>query len=503
MDEYVNRLFKKARKDLLYPPILKVELSDIDISEIDFSGKYKILISKEAVKKLSSDALLGIFHHELNHWIRHPYDVRTVILENYYLGNIPNRTEIRNLYDDVVVNLDLIINKELFEIAASYREIPSQGKADKLLRFFYKEVTGLNFGVFSLEPGLKEKIKALLEIDFLNTGSSALKINIKKFASVMKDLIDEEIFIPFSIFSLKKMNSQEIKRALTALAKDLDLYDYRMVVEEIFKELGSGISPGDKLLLQDFKKPDIKWYETRALEYTVYIESIFRDGSLYPLEIKDFDMEESMDFFSPVESYGKVIPGIAKKHSLEGFEGYGEKVLPDAVIIIDSSASMCHPDVRLSYAVLSAFCIARNYIENGANVGVINFSDRNISVLPSRDKQKIYETLKLYQGGGTTLHVDDFDEYLLKAGFKERKIADYILITDAGIYNLKELLDYFSKIRGRLTVLWIKTGEGFKEKFQIIKSSLKNTVTLIEVEDERDLPEIVVGKAFREYAESY
>lgn len=502
MKEYVNKIFKKARKDLLYPPIFKAELSDIDISEIDFSGKYKILIGKEVVKRVSSEALLGIFHHELNHWIKHPYDIRTIILENYYLGNIPNRKEIRNLYDDVVVNLDLIINKELFEISASYREIPPKGKADRLLRFFYKEVTGLDFGEISLEAELKEKLKTLLEIDFLNTGSSTLKINIRKFASVIEDVVDEEIFIPFSIFSLKEMSPQEIRRALISLAKELDLYEYTLVIQDILKEISSGISPGDKSLLQDLKKPDIKWYETRAVDYTVYIESIFRDGSFYPFEIKDFEIEEGMDLYSPVESYGKLIPGIAKKHSLEGFEGYGEKTLPDALIIIDSSGSMCHPDVKLSYAVLSAFCIARNYIENGANVGVINFSDRNISILPSKDRQKIYETLKLYQGGGTTFHIDDFDEYLNKSGVKESKIVDYILITDAGIHNLKELLDYFSKIHGRVTVLWIKT-EGFKEKIQIIKKSLKNTVTLIEVEDERDLPKIVVGKAFREYAESY
>ncbi|MEN2985156.1 MAG: hypothetical protein ABDH16_00595 [Thermodesulfovibrionaceae bacterium] len=503
MEEYINKLFKKARKDLFYPPILKVEISNVDTSEIDFSGKYKILINREIVKKLSSDALLGIFHHELNHWVKHPYDVKTIILENYYLGDISNRIEIRNLFDDIVVNLDLVINKELFEVADSYREIPPQGKADKLLRVFYKEVTGLNFGEVPLELKLKEKVKALLEIDFLNTSSSALKTNIKKFATVMKDLVDEEIFIPFSIFSLKDMNFQEIKRAIKSLAKELNLHEYTAVIQDIFKEISSGISAGDKSVLQIFKKPDIKWYETKALDYTVYIESIFKDGSFYPLEIKDFDIEESMDLFSPVESYGKVIPGIAKKHSLEGFEGYGEKVLPDAVIIIDSSGSMCHPDVKLSYAVLAAFCIARNYLENGANVGVVNFSDKNINILPTRDRQKVYETLKIYQGGGTTLHIEDFDEYLSIAGFKERKIADYILITDAGIYNLEELLSYFSKVRGRVTVLWIKTGKEFEERFKIMKKNLKETVTLIEVEDEKDLPKIAVGKAFKDYAESY
>ncbi len=207
--------------------------------------------------------------------------------------------------------------------------------------------------------------------------------------------------------------------------------------------------------------------------------------------------------YNPVESYGMLIPGIAKKYTLEGFEGGGDALPSDAVIIIDSSGSMMQPDTSLSYSVLSAFCLARNYLENGSKVGVVNFSDRNINLLPTSEKQKVFETLKTYQGGSTTLHIEDFLGHLKAANLKEKKDTDYILITDAGIHNIETFLNNFPKVRGRITFLWIKSGESFKERFQIIKETFPANVTFIEVENVRDLPKIAVGKAFREYAESY
>lgn len=503
MENSLTNLFKKARKDLLYPPIYKVELADIELSGIDFSGRWKILISKKAIDNFSAEALLGIFHHQLNHWAKHPYDAKTIILENHYLGEIPNRTEIRNLYDDAVVNLDLIINKGLSEIATAYRESIPKNKSDKVLRAFYKEVTGLDFGDFIIEPELKDKVKALLEIDFLNTKGTFLKLNIRKFAFIMQDLIEGEKTIPFGSFSLKQLNPQEIRKSLRNLAKELSLDEYRQIVNNILSEIEHSISPGNKALAVELTRPDVRWYEAKALDYTIYIESIYRDGSLYPNEIKDYDLEESIDHYSPVESYGMLIPGIAKKYTLEGFEGGGDAIPSDAVLIIDASGSMTQPDINLSYAVLSAFCLAKNFIENGSKVGVVNFSDRNITLLPTYEKQKVFETLITYQGGGTTLHIEDFLKYLGMANLKGREDIDYIIITDAGIHNLEALVNNFRKIKGRITFLWIKLGESFKERFKIIKESLPTNVTFVEIDDPKDMAKIAVGKAFREYAESY
>lgn len=501
MEDLIKKLFKKSRKDLFYPPILSVELADVELSYIDFSNRFKILIAQKALETLSQDALIGIFHHELNHWAKHPFDAKTIILENYYLGDIPNRTILRNLFDDVVVTLDLIINKELQEITNFYRETPPLSKADKVLRFFYNKTTGLDFGNFYLEPYLLDKVAAFLDIDFLNTNRTFLKSNIKKFASVMKDLINKELPIPFSIFSLNDLTPHEIRRSLRNLAKELTLHEYRLILDDVVKEIAPTISPGNKSLINELKRPDIKWYETRAMDYMIYIKSIFRDDSLYPYEIKDFEIEESFDLYNPVESYGLFIPGIAKKYTLEGFEGYGNSIPSESLIIIDSSGSMINPDIDFSYAVLSAFCVARNYLENGSKVGVINFSDRNINLMPTKEKLRVYEALKVYQGGGTTLHIDDFQKYLEMADIKEKKEMDYIFITDSGIHNIEPLLDNLARIKGRITFLWIKSGKPFNERFQIIKKTLPPNVTFIEIEDEKDLPKIAIGNAFKEYAE--
>ncbi len=502
MEDLVKRLFKKARKDLLYPPILKVELADIELSDIDFSGRLKILIGKKVLEKLSHDALIGIFHHELNHWVRHPFDAKTIILENHYLGDIQNRTIIRNLYDDVVVTLDLLINKELREIVNFYRETPPLSKSDKVLRAFYNKITGLDFGDFYLEPYLIDKITTLLDIDFLNTTPTFLKSNIRKFASIMKDIVEKEMSLPFSAISLNALNPHDIRKSLINLAKELTLEEFRLIVDDLTKENACGVSPGNKYIINEFKMPDIKWYETRAMDYMIYIKSIFRDDSLYPHEIKDFEIEESFDLYNPIESYGMLIPGVAKKFTLEGFEGNGNAIPSESLIIIDSSGSMTNPNINFSYAVLSAFCIARNYLENGSKVGVINFSDRNINLLPTKEKHEIYETLKIYQGGGTTLHIEDFLKYLEAGDLKEKKEMDYIFITDSGIHNIEELLDKLKKIKGRITFLWIKSGKPFNERFQIIKKTLPHSVTFVEVKDEKDLPKIAVGEAFKEYAES-
>jgi hypothetical protein len=385
----------------------------------------------------------------------------------------------------------LVINKGLNEIAVAYQELSVTSRADRLLRIFFEEVTGLDFGSMKLDEELKVKLEEMHKIDFLDTSKVRIKNNIRDFARIMRDLI-EEVQIPFSIFGVENFSADEIRRAVMEIARELDL--------EEFKELTNlrwiGIAQGDKSACE-FDKPDIDWYLSRALQYAVYIKALSRKGSLYPNEIKDFGLDDCIDSYSPVDSYGKVLPGIAKKYELEEFEGYKETQIPDAVIIIDSSGSMRNPDKETSYAVIGAFAIARNYLEHGSKVGVINFSGRNIQLNLTRDAKTIYENLKIYQGVGTTLWLDELERYM-----RENDAEDYILITDAGLDNLEEVVEFFSKIKKRLTVIWIKCDvkdyERFQKCYEILKGKLPPSVTFIEIEDERDIPHIVVGKAFSE-----
>jgi predicted small secreted protein len=110
----------------------------------------------------------------------------------------------------------------------------------------------------------------------------------------------------------------------------------------------------------------------------------------------------------------------------------------------------------------------------------------------------VYEILKIYQGGGTTLHLDDFEQYMRRIDGNEK---DCILITDVGLDNISEVIDYFSKLKNRLTIIWIKSDvkdyEIFQKSYKLLKEGLP-FVTFVEVEDERDIPRIAVGKSFGE-----
>jgi hypothetical protein len=502
----VDDIFRQARRELYYPPIVKVDLADIQTSKIDFSSRsYRILVGRDLIKKLSPGALLGVFHHELNHWSKHPYDAKTVILEDHSLGETPNKDIIRNLYDDVVVNLDLLVNKGLREVAQAYRELPATIKTDRLLRAFYHEVTDMDFGEATLEAPLKERLMKLSEIDFLNTSRARIKVNIRRFAEIVGDLIEEGIPSPFIFFSLRNFTPDEIKRAMGDIAKEINPQEYRKIAREVLNKLKEfGISPGGKPLLQDLERPDFSWYLTRSRRYAVYIEEFSKRESLYPHELKDFELGDTIDTFSPIESYGKILPGLAKRYHLEEFEGHGKLSLPDALIMIDSSGSMRHPDTEISYAILGAFSIARNYLEHGSRVGVINFSDVNLELEPTRDRGKVYRMLKIYQGGGTTLDLGQLKRYLAKAtnGIEE---MDCILITDAGIDNILSVVDYLSKLKGRVTVIWIKSDvkghDTFEKGYKLLKEGLPSSVTFAEIENEEDIPRIAVGKSFGIYEE--
>jgi len=481
----IDEVFKRARRDLFYPPI-KFELSNTLRSYFDFSSrKYKIVVSKSQIEFLSDKALLGLFHHELNHWVKHPYDAKTIILEMYWIKDKKNPNIIRNLFDDVVVNLDLIVNKGLTDITNVFKELKPKSKLDNLIRALLSELTGLDFGDFSLDEDLKRRLDKLLEIDFLNTSKTILKKNIKKFAEVVEDIAAYDY--PFITFGIEDFPEFEIKRALRDLANELDKDEYVEIIKEFLKEIDKKPTISDGIS-RDFENPEIEWYKTRAKKYTIYIRSTKKTGSLYPYEIRDFELEDGIDKYIPTESYGKVIPGIAKRYEFEDFEGL-TKNLPNVVIVIDSSNSMRNPDKEVSYAVLGAFAIARTYLENGAKVGVVNFSNKNIELLPTRG-DIVYRTIKIYQGGGTRLDVKSLENYIKKV----RK-ADYVFITDAGFQNIDEVIDFFSRLKQKVTFIWIKTDvselDEFKENFKKLKA-LKN-LEIIEIYKEEDIPKIAIN----------
>jgi len=465
----MREVFEEARRDLYYPPIDLKIINGVEC-RLELSRKHRVVAGRELVKRLSRKGLLGVFHHALNHWARHPYDLKTIILESFWLRDYENRDAIRELFDDVVANLDLVVNRGLDTIAEMYRELPIESEGDALLRAYFSRITGIDFGKVELGDELEKRLESLMRIDFLDRRK--LKSNLLKFSELVHDL---EISLPFENPSLENFSKEDVERAMAEIAREVDLKEF----EEISRFLGISGDQGEQ------RRADVDWYIHRASRYVVYIESYKKTGSLYPKELVDFSLDDSVEFYSPVESYGKVIPGIAKRYNAEEFYGQGSEER-NAVIVIDSSGSMKNPK-KCSYAVLGAFAVARSYMDKGGKVGVVNFSGRNVELPPCRGRG-VYETLAVYQGGGTHLDADRLRSYIEKHGCND---FDFILITDAGIENIEEVIRELSALN--LTVIWIN--EYAKDVKDFIKRSkkLKEVATnFYEVEDERDIPKIVI-----------
>ncbi len=465
----MREVFERARSDLYYPPI---DLKIINGAEcrLELSRRHRIVAGRELLKMLSREGLLGAFHHALNHWARHPYDLKTVILESFWLRDYENGNAIRELFDDVVVNLDLVVNRGLDAVAEMYRELPVRSEGDALIRAYFSRITGIDFGRTELDEKLEKRLESLLKIDFLDR--KRLKSNLLKFSELVHDL---EISLPFENPELGDFSKEDVERAMAEIAREVDLKEF----EEISKFLGISGEQGEQ------RKADVDWYIHRASRYVVYIESSEKTGSLYPNELVDFSLDDSVEFYSPVESYGRVIPGIAKKYSAEEFYGVSSEAR-NAVIVIDSSGSMKDPK-KCSYAVLGAFAVARSYMDIGGKVGVVNFSGRNLELPPCRGRE-VYETLAIYQGGGTRLNADRLKSYIERYGCSK---FDFILITDAGIENIEEAVKELSSLN--LTVIWIN--EYAKDVKDFVKRGkrLKEVATnFYEVEDEKDIPGIVI-----------
>jgi len=507
----LKEIFRQAREDLLFPPISRIEIGGTETAEVDLVGSARVVkVGAEFIQGKSEKAIKGALHHELNHWVKHPYDAKTVIQEIHWLMR---RTDlgrnglnfIRQQFDDIIDNLDLVLNKGLEEISQLYREAYLRGKADKLLRSYYSDVTGLSFGVSELEEDLRERKEALKKINFLDT--TKLEYNLERFTAIVEALVREEGGeSPLHIYSIRDFSPEEIEKGLEEIAKEVNAREFKEISEEIRQELEdwfkeSDISDGTQgigLVLKGLEEPDIHWYLNRARRYQIRIEPyLSADGGSYPKEIRDFELGDPIEFWVPEESYGKIIPSLAKGFERGGFETYHERNIPNAVIFMDSSGSMPKPSEG-SYPVIGAFAVAKTYLDNGSKVGVVNFSEENISIKPTANREGVYKSLIRYQGGGTTLHISPLKEYCEDLD----ENVEYIMISDAGLYNLAEVIDFLSEQERRTTVIWMgKEREllSYKGKYEQLKSELPCSVTFCEIEREDEIPRIVVGKAFGWY----
>ncbi len=447
-------VFEEARKELYFPPI-RLKLEDGSKIRLNFAGKYRkpeVVAGRKVFLNHSRVALKGLFKLALARWIKHPYSLKMSILEEYWLKDYDKRNRIRELFDTVVCSIYLL-KKGHREVLRALEEVCSDEADEAILKFLKTKFLGLR---------ADDLTRSLLEIDF--ESQKAVKTSIKKFAEVISPLIkskEEEVF---------ELNISSINKALSEVAGEVGIKEFREISE--YFGIGKGIG--------ESKLADINWYIKRSARYSIKITDRVSSGD-YPFQIVDFSPDDGIDYYSPIESLGKVLPGLAKMYALEGFEGHSSKKR-NAVIIIDSSGSMKRPESG-SHAIIGAFAIAKSYMDGGGKVGVINFSGKTELLKPSRGIA-VYKAIAEYQGGGTELNTKKVIEYVKSFAMG----YDIILITDAGIDNLSEVEEMLRELRElgcNNYVIWIKSG--FKDY-----KKLSLYAKLFEVEREEDIPKIRV-----------
>ncbi len=385
--------------------------------------------------------------------------------------------------------------------------------------------------------------------DVLKKLEEALPENLKKLQQIMSGLM---MPIIADAPEVKDFSDKQIEGALDKIIRKWGKKRYEMIKKYVEEETGKSYDPPVKPKTDShaglehseitFHDDQISYYVRKARTYGLYIhrKPIVTDvTNNYPEGLQVFRVGNSVRRLNMFSTGGRVLPGITQRYR----EKTGTKKdklyrTPDAWVWIDTSCSMKSPE-KDSDAVLGAFIIADNYWANGSSVGVANWSTDTAFLLPTRNLHDVHSMLTAYWGGGTYANIPKFKEYIERMGRQGRDLRpfymtehdyqelfermtgeerkevedkhisirlekeiqdrygkmDNFLITDGGIVNIGELVDYMNSIAvyARNTIFMIGNRRLAKQ-WQALE--LRNT-HVVSVETSQDLAGIVVGDVRR------
>lgn len=415
------------------------------------------------------------------------------------------RNYARNRFDDLVGNLKVWNSHEADELRKLYSSFESTSKFDDVEKMFYQDVTGRDFGAKATSE-LQPYAKRLGKIDLLSgTPIKPVRESMEQvvdFYNTIKPLVDEmknKGQKPFGGDSKNKGKQQQQGEGGNGMGgsgqnlSDISPKDVEKAVKELMEEGELGTEGAKKFLKRyaeekgeadkkkgmaaavakgkgDPEKSDMNdgclggapggvfldnsdvyankvLYNTLSERYTLKIKKlpVEHKGGAYPCGYESWSSSDPPHEIDPFTSFGIIAPGITKKVERKGLDAFGtcEKT-PDLLILLDDSGSMPKPMVDVSYAVLSAFVAAKNYVRNGSEVAAVRFSDRTTQGAFSRDESAVIgELLKFKNGGDTHVDLPAVEETVSK-GRKKKKDLDAILISDGQIDNKDLAIRYLS-----------------------------------------------------------
>jgi len=496
LEQSLDEAWNDTKKLFSYPPIKKPEFTDnTNTAAIDMSN-HKITVSKKFVRKVSSNAaknnyslddstiMKGLLHHEVNHYMYCPYDMTTLMKIEDQISKVTDNNihTIANYFMDVVINLDLMKKKKRMEVSEVYKHLDKIHPVDQLMSAIYQDKTRADFGVNITSPGMNARLDELKKIDYLNK-KKWMKSS-KKFAELITDLINDQNkndLLKVDNWDSDCYTDGDIEKALSDVAKEFDVRDFKDAVKRAGIKVNSIPQGIDSL-----------YYDQQSKKYLMHIKPRNVKGkSVENTEHKKYEISDSYSSIDVFNSYGKYMPGLSQvwKPVEQPINGTLAGI-PDLVLALDTSGSMPDPTKELSPAVLGAFCAAKLYLEKNSRVATYNFSSNIYLTEFSRDKAKIFKNLSMFQDGGTFFDVQSLSNLINSTKTK----ADLMIVTDMGIENFDETMNYLKTIKkaNRINILWIDSYSDID-----ISNLNSDNFNIYKIKDNNDIPKIMIGESTR------
>ncbi|MDD5499290.1 MAG: hypothetical protein PHT91_00245 [Candidatus Nanoarchaeia archaeon] len=421
------------------------------------------------------EAYKGILAHEIGHYKHHPFDLETNLMEIDSLEKNKIPLGIKNFYDDFICNSRIILERKDEFLGKMYNSFESEGIL-RILNLFYNmlsEKYGTNAGFSKKECIPEEWILA----EKLNQ-----KINIK----CKKELHPYFIKEFYEVFKEQEIPDKSLQEIMKELKDSHGEKELKETIKELEKN-GKISKESSREYLRnidgDFSNFDMHVWESE--KYSISVQKLKRVGSKFGVPFSpiktSIDDIANYDPFISLASGGKAMPGLSNNWMNKNTAFMEEcSALNDLILIIDSSGSMINPQKRISPAIVSAMTISNYYLVNNKKVGVVNFSSTNLVQDFSRNKSEIFSKLFEYQGGGTTLNIED-----IALDFDSK---DVLMITDEEISNYDEAVNFLMGKKSENSHACIISIGGNDSSIE------ENGVKRIKISHPKDIPKIVIGE---------
>ena len=475
--DFVNKLSQHEDIETIIEGLITHEFGHYNFHPKELSMKLYLSYQAEKTFKELAQDVYGYFTDFENNMMIYYQDMKKeslakILRASYMLAKDSKVTTALMLYYKEKMGIDVDIDLKRFD-NSTRKKIAKAVKELKKIIIDSKQDHGLQYSQMfmfgnAIKPLLKEeKNKACMV--FLSGGNKLIR---------KKD-----------IEGLPIDAREKVERAIRKLIKVLpkkayeDIKKHFLVEREESRE-SSGIGIGlGSLDIKLADKETIRYYKEAAKEYGIFIRPR-RTRGISSVDIvfgqRDFKPTDQTVNIDVRYSGGKILPGLTKTRRTEKIPYPSTiEILPTLILYKDASGSMPDPRYKKSYDTIAGAMFILSYLRSHAKVGVALFDSNTSDIFYSNNEDELLSVLCGYKGGGTSIDIERlkkdlkeskqdylldikleeevkrnpfFRKYLIKKAHvnvskietNNKKIVDFVIITDGGIDNIDEVIGFLN-----------------------------------------------------------